>query len=61
MPKAIPNRVTTQLRIDETLHHKAKIIADREERTLNSQYEYSIKKMVEAYERENGSIPVDVE
>ena len=57
MPKAIPNRIVLQLRIDEKLHSKSKIIAEEENRNLNGQFEYFIKKGVEAYEKENGIIP----
>ena len=49
-------RSTTQLRFDETLHAKAKIIADREIRTLNAQLEYFIKTGIERYEAEHGEI-----
>ena len=56
MPAAKPNRVVTQLRIDEVLHAKSKIIAKKEERPLNSQFEYWIKQGVERYEKEHGNI-----
>lgn len=56
MPKAIPNRIATQIRIDEKLHAKTKIIAQKESRNLNSQIEYFIKKGIEQYEKENGEI-----
>ncbi|MEG2575771.1 MAG: hypothetical protein RSA41_07045 [Christensenella sp.] len=49
-------RSTTQLRFDETLHAKAKIIADRELRTLNAQLEYFIKTGVNEYEKTHGVI-----
>ena len=61
MPKAIPNRVTLQLRLDEDLHAKSKVISENEKRTLNSQFEYFIKKGVEAYEKENGVITIETE
>lgn len=61
MPKAIPGRIATQMRIDETLHKKAKEISVRENRTLNSQYEYFIKLGIEQYESAHGviSLPLD--
>lgn len=61
MPKAIPGRIATQMRIDETLHKKAKEISVRENRTLNSQYEYFIKLGIEQYEAAHGpiSLPLD--
>lgn len=58
MPKAIPGRIATQMRVDEILHKKCKEIAVRENRTLNSQYEYFIKLGVEQYEATHGSISV---
>ena len=58
MPAAKPNRIATQLRIDEILQAKAKIIARKEERPLNSQFEYWIKKGVEQYEKEHGTIDI---
>ena len=61
MPAAKPNRMATHLRIDEVLHAKAKIIAKNEERPLNSQFEYWIKKGVEQYEKENGTVEVPLE
>jgi len=61
MPAAKPNRVSTQLRLDESFHAKAKIIAKKEERPLNSQFEYWIKKGVEQYEKEHGTIPISLE
>ena len=61
MPKAIPNRIATQLRLDETTYNKTKIIAQREDRTLNSQFENFIKKCVEQYEAEKGIIQAEPE
>lgn len=58
MPKAIPGRIATQMRVDEALHKKAKIIATKENRTLNSQYEYFIKLGVEQYEATHGPVSV---
>lgn len=58
MPAAIPNRVSTQIRINETVYKKLKIIAKQENRNANSQIEYFIKKGVAQYEAENGAISV---
>ena len=58
MPAPIPNRKTTQLRINEVLYYKTKIIGERESRNANSQIEYFVRKGIEAYEREYGSIEV---
>ncbi|MCC8078756.1 MAG: hypothetical protein LIO57_01655 [Oscillospiraceae bacterium] len=56
MPAAIPNRIATQIRINEEIYNKTKAIAKRESRNTNSQIEYFIKKGVEAYEAEHGVI-----
>ena len=56
MSAPIPNRKTTQLRINEMLYKKAKIIAVLESRNTNSQIEYFVRKGVENYEKEHGSI-----
>ncbi len=49
-------KVATQMRYDETLYEKTKIIATNEFRTINAQLEYFMKKGVEAYEKEHGPI-----
>lgn len=49
-------KVSTQMRYDENLYEKAKIIAEREFRSINAQIEYFIKKGIENYEKENGEI-----
>ena len=59
MPAHIPDRVSFQIRLNETVHAKIKIIANRESRNLNSQCEYFLKKSVERYEEEHG--PIDVQ
>ena len=56
MPKAIPNRRNTQLRLDEVAFEKAKAIAAMESRTMNSQFEYFIKAGIQQYEAEHGEI-----
>lgn len=50
------SKVSTQMRYDEMLYEKSKIIAEREFRSINAQIEYFIKKGIEAYEKENGVI-----
>lgn len=50
------NKIATQMRYDETLYKKTKIIAENEMRTINAQLEYFMKKGVEAYEKEKGII-----
>lgn len=56
MPAAIPNRIATQIRIDKNIYMKTKEIAKSENRNTNSQIEYFVRKGVEAYEKEHGSI-----
>lgn len=56
MPAPIPNRKTTQLRINQTLYDKAKAIGERESRNTNSQIEYFVRIGIEAYEREHGEV-----
>jgi len=58
MPAAIPDRVPITLRLDKTAHTKAKTIARKEDRFLNSQIEHWIKKAIEVYENENGEIEI---
>lgn len=53
---AIKGKVSTQMRYDETLYKKTKIIAENEMRTANAQLEYFMKLGVEAYEKEHGII-----
>lgn len=53
---AYVGKVSTQMRYDEILYAKTKIIAENELRTTNAQIEYFMKKGVEAYEAEHGPI-----
>lgn len=53
---AIKGKVSTQMRYDETLYKKTKVIAENEMRTTNAQLEYFMKLGVEAYEKEHGVI-----
>lgn len=50
------SKVSTQMRYDEVLYEKTKVIAEYEFRSINAQIEYFIKLGVEAYEREHGVI-----
>lgn len=49
-------KVATQMRYDEILYEKTKIIAENELRTTNAQIEYFMKRGIEAYEKEYGTI-----
>lgn len=53
---ASSSKITTQMRYDQTLYEKTKIIAENELRSINAQIEYFMKKGVEAYEVEHGPI-----
>lgn len=59
MPASIPGRISTQIRINEEIYKKTKIIAANEFRTTNAQIEYFMKKGVEAYEKEHGPISLE--
>lgn len=59
MPAHIPDRVATQIRVNETVYQKVKLIAQNESRNTNAQIEYFLKKGVEEYERKNGPIPTE--
>ena len=56
MPAPKPGKIATQMRYDEVLYAKTKVIAENEMRTINAQMEYFMKKGVEAYEAEHGPI-----
>lgn len=58
---ATNKKVATQMRYDEILYEKTKIIAEHEMRTTNAQIEYFMKKGIESYEDIYGviSLPED--
>lgn len=58
MPAAIPGRRPTQLRINETVYEKVRVISKLENRTINSQLEYFIAQGVRQYEAQHGPVPV---
>ena len=47
------------LRLDQITFEKIKIIAKRERRSANAQYEYFLIQAVAQYEQKNGIIEVD--
>lgn len=61
MPAAIPGRISTQIRIDETIWKKVKAIARLESRNANAQLSYFVQKAVEDYERQHGEVAVSAE
>lgn len=50
MPKNYPDKAVSQIRIDAQLFAKIKAIAERENRSMNSQIEFFLKLAVERYE-----------
>lgn len=59
MPAHIPDRIATQIRVNEVVYQKVKVIARVESRNTNAQIEYFLKKGVEEYERQYGPIQPD--
>lgn len=58
MPTSIPGRISTQVRIDETVWKKVKVIAQQESRNANSQLNYFLQQSVAAYEQQHGEVKV---
>lgn len=46
------NKVALQVRLDEKVHAKLRIVAEEEVRSLNSQIEYFVIKGIQKYEQE---------
>ena len=46
--------INSQIRIPEELWNKIKEISENEERSINAQIIYILKKYIEEYEKENG-------
>lgn len=55
------NRVATQIRIDETLYRKTRVIAESENRYISRQIGHFVRKGIKAYEKEHGSISLPEE
>ena len=53
-------KVASQIRLEEILFEKVKAIAERELRTMNAQLEYFIRSCIDAYEKENGGISIQI-
>lgn len=49
-------KVQYTIRIEDKYFEKAKVIAEKEVRSLNNLLEFSLVKMIEDYEKEHGSI-----
>ncbi len=55
------NKVALQVRLDEKVHAKLRIVAEEKVRSLNSQIEYFVIKGIQKYEQENGIITIDAD
>ena len=55
------NKIQTGLRLSEPLYLKIKILAEKEQRSLNNLIEYGMQKYIEDYEAQNGIIQVPSE
>ena len=53
------NKVALQVRLDEKVHAKLRIVAEEEVRSLNAQIEYFVIKGIQKYEQENGMIELE--
>lgn len=58
MPSAVPMR---GLRMPDDLYLKLRYIAEKENRSYNQEAVYILRSFVENYEKEHGTISVDVE
>lgn len=56
MPAHIPDRVSTQVRLDKVSWQKLKIIAKLENRNANSQLDFFMRQGVARYEAEHGPV-----
>ena len=53
------NKVALQVRRDEKVNVKLRIVAEEEVRSLKSQIEYFVIKGIQKYEQENGMIELE--
>lgn len=53
------NKVQTGIRFSPELLHKISFVAAQNMRSLNGQLEFLAQQCVQAYEAENGEIPLD--
>ena len=54
-------KVQTGLRLDEVTHEKLRYIASRQKRSLNAEIEFALEKVINDFESEHGSIPLEPE
>ena len=55
------HRPMRSCRLEDDLYLKVKYVADQEQRSFNNLLEVILKKYVEAYEKENGTISVNTD
>ena len=53
------SKISTNFRIDEIVYKKTRVIAKKENRSINSQLEYFVIKEVREYEKMNGEIIIE--
>ena len=50
------NKVQTGLRLNEVTYEKAKILSEKEQRSLNNFIEHAVLKYIEDYEAQHGPL-----
>lgn len=50
------NKIQTGLRLNESTYNKAKVLSDKEKRSLNNLIEYVLEAYIKDYEAKNGEI-----
>lgn len=55
------NKVQTGLRLNEVTYEKAKILAMKEQRSLNNFIEHVVQLYIDDYEHQNGPLQFDTE
>jgi len=49
-------KTATQIRLEDEVYNKLKLVAEKEIRSINAQMEYFIVKGIEEFERNNGNL-----
>jgi hypothetical protein len=55
------NKIQTGLRLNENTYQKLRVLSSQEARSLNNLIEYVLKKYLDDYEAQNGTINVSAE
>ena len=50
------SKVTTSVRVDESLFKKLKVVAEKERRSINAQMEMAFEQCIRGFEKEYGEI-----